>query len=490
MSIFQQIRANSTQRRKFLPFFWLLTAGLCIFQLFVAQTESVLTNTASIAITAAALLPGYLWCSGRALGAPIFPLFSLTYIWTFALPLLINHPLVMSYTPESHLTAGMTVAGFLLIGTLAWFACVNNPPPSQNYYYGLLNKGGNSFFLWVLGACTLFYIAGNGGWLIIPNQLFSAFRAAIIGLNILAGFVIAYRFGKKELSPRQSWVFIILLTINLIANAVGLLLVASASIFLLVAVAFSLGRKKVPIITIIIVISCLAFLHYGKAEMRNKYWNLSTQNTVQVWEYPTLFREWAGYSLDYLTPQNNNSFISTDRIKTKQSLLDRSSVMHLLLMVQDQSPDPIPYLNGKSYEVIPELIVPRIFNPNKIRSHEGTYRLNIHYGLQTREATNSTTIGWGLLNESYANYGLWGSIGLGIVLGLLYGMVTRWSINRPILSIQFLFTILFLAYSFQTEWTAGVYIAALVQSSFVIGFIALLLMRTYAMKNEDASLFQ
>jgi hypothetical protein len=312
-------------------------------------------------------------------------------------------------------------------------------------------------------------------------------RAGILGLNILASFVIAYRLGAKNLSVRQSQVAIVLLGFSIIANAVGLLLVGSASIFLLAAVAYAVGRKKTPIVTITIVIACLAFLHVGKGDMRAKYWNQSIGGVVQVWQYPAWFSEWAGYSMRYLSSQNNQSPIVQQSSEERQSLLERSSLIHLLLMVQAKSPEQIPFLNGKTYEIIPELLVPRILNTNKIRSHEGTYRLNIHYGRQTREETNTTTIGWGLLNESYANYGWWGSIALGVILGTLYGWLTRLSINAPIISLKSLFAILFLAYSFQTEWTAGVYVAALAQSSFVIALIGILFMRNQYVKNVDFS---
>ena len=58
----------------------------------------------------------------------------------------------------------------------------------------------------------------------------------------------------------------------------------------------------------------------------------------------------------------------------------RGSLLHLLLMVQENTPNRVPYLNGATYGIIPELFVPRIFNKHKIRSHEGTYMLAMHYG--------------------------------------------------------------------------------------------------------------
>ncbi len=101
--------------------------------------------------------------------------------------------------------------------------------------------------------------------------------------------------------------------------------------------------------------------------------------------------------------------------------------------------------------------------------------LSVHYGLQTEEATQTTSISWGLVPEAYANFGMLGCAGLAIVIGSLYGQFTRWSINAPTLSLQSLFTVLMLTFSIQTEWTAGTFAASFSQSSTVLLLIAIFL---------------
>jgi hypothetical protein len=468
------------QRRDLIRAFWLLAAGLFGYELFGAETSSLVTNFSSVLITVAALAPCYLWCAGKALGMPIFPLFSLTYIWTYALPLVTNHPKVLTYSPESHLFASVTVAGFLGLGTIIWFRFVKSAPPLPTSYRAISGDKGDTFFLVFLGISVLFNIANTGGWLLLFLQggSFTAIRAVIIGMTILANFVLAYRFGAEELSKQRSRLFLILLILYIVTDAAGLLLVGASSAFLISLVAFIVGSRKIPILPIVIALVCLSFLHYGKAEMRAKYWFGKQPSTyVQVWQYPSWFAEWTGYSWDYFQNKDDLSSKSAE----KQSFLERSSVIHLLLLAQDRTPESVPYLYGKTYAVIPQLLVPRIFNENKIASHEGTYILNIHYGLQTRENTRTTTIGWGLLAESYANFGLLGCAGLAVVLGTAYGKVTRWNINAPILSVQSMFAVLFLSYAFQTEWSAGVYVTALAQSSTMTSGIVLFLMKSYRM---------
>lgn len=148
-------------------------------------------------------------------------------------------------------------------------------------------------------------------------------------------------------------------------------------------------------------------------------------------------------------------------------------------MAQDKTPRDVPYLFGGSYAIIPQLLIPRFLNSTKIRSHEGTYLLNIHYGLQTREEAYKTTIGWGLLNEAYANFGLLGCVGLAVILGAGYGQATRWRMNTPLLSSRSLFTILLISYASQSEYSAGVYVAAMFQSVVPLVVVSLLFMKVY-----------
>jgi hypothetical protein len=462
-------------RRKLLRAFWLVALGLFVFELFWSETSSLVTNFGAILITAAALLPCYLWCSGRAQGIPIFPLFALTFIWTHALPLVSKHPKVVTYSIKSHLFASCTVGGFLLLGTFIWFQFVKSAPPPAKSYRALGNQKGDAFFLWVLATGVLFNMYLIGGWFFLDGGIFSIIRGAILGLTGLATFVLAHKLGTQELTKGQASLFLFLLLAYMITNAVGLLLVGAATTFLVAAIAYTIGRKKIPVFTIVIVLVCLSLLHLGKGEMRAKYWGHAY---VQPWEYPALYAEWANHTLDDL---NRDDLRES---KQKQSFLERSSVIHLLLLAQDKSPDTLPFLNGQTYAILPQLLIPRIFNADKIRSHEGTYILNIHYGLQTRQDTYTTTIGWGLLAESYANFGLLGCAGLAVVVGVAYGQSTRWSINMPILCDRFLFAVLMMTFAFQTEWTAGVYVAALFQSSTVLGGIVVFLMKPYYMPNR------
>lgn len=458
------------ERRPLLQAFWLAVTVILLFEVFTVQVSSMTSILGAIFITFTALVPLYLWCSGRALGLPIFPFFALTYFWTYALPILSNHKKVITYSPDAIFFASITVAGFLGLGTLIWFQFVKSQPAIPKSCRVLKAKDSEQFFLSIVAIAALFNMYFVGNWFELSGGSFALIRGVILGLNTLSVFALSYRWGTKELAKSKAHIFLLLLSLYIIASAASLLLVGALSITLLAVIAFVAGRRRVPWLPIILVLVCLSFLHYGKAEMREKYWEGNTPHYVQPWEYPAWYAEWAGYSLDYL---GKDSYQESD----KQSFTERASLIHLLLITQTKTPRDVPHLSGATYAIIPHLLVPRVLNKDKLRSHEGTHLLNIHYGLQNRRATLKTTIGWGLLNEAYANFGLIGCTGLATIIGIIYGQVTRWSMNTSLLSFRSLFAVLVMSFALQSEYSAGVYITALFQSLIPLIVIDFMFMR-------------
>jgi ABC-type multidrug transport system fused ATPase/permease subunit len=470
--------ADRSKQRQMLPGFWLIAGGLIFYELFIAVVPSYWGNLSATFITIAALIPAYLWCSGYAFGSPIFPLLGLTFIWTYALPLVSSDSrAVLRYTADAHWLASLNVSGFLLLSTFVWFQFVKKQPPLPPTYRCLEEGKGESLFLVGLGIGVIFDIYKVAGWLNLDGGTFALIRGSILGISALAVFVLAYRLGAKELSRSQSQWFVFLVITSMVVNSTGLVLVTAVSMFVIAATAFTIGSKKIPLSTIAIILILMTFFHYGKGSMRNKYWfSKGATSIVQPWEYPAWYTEWAGHSIEYLTGKTVSPIFE---YKKKESLFERSSVVHIFLMAQTKSPQNVSYLNGATYAIIPQLLIPRIFDSNKIASHEGTYLLNIHYGLQSRKDTYRTTVGWGLLAEAYANFGQLGCAGLAVVLGMIYGQTTKWTINAPLLSDRSLLGIVMLSFAFQTEYTAGVYVSAIFQSGMTVVIISTLLMKPY-----------
>jgi hypothetical protein len=132
------------------------------------------------------------------------------------------------------------------------------------------------------------------------------------------------------------------------------------------------------------------------------------------------------------------------------------------------TPERQDYLYGSTYRhVIPQLI-PRLFWPDKPRSHVATFELSLYYGLQNEEDTNNTTIAFGLLTEAYANFGFFGSIFLGLFWGYTLKKLQIWSTFSPMFSFAGLFMILLTAWSFSAELTMAAWISSLEQAVLVV----------------------
>jgi hypothetical protein len=454
--------------------FWAGVAFLVVYLAFNVWNTPVAVLLAGILVVPCALLPVYLWCAGAVPGLPVFPLMSLTYLWTYCLPLFTQQGVVATYDVSAQLQAAITTILFLLTGTFAWWTVMRAPHHPPQEFLALRDSVAPKLFIFSLALCCLLQVALYGNWLPLPAGTFSIISSFSGSLSTVAVMVLAHRQGQRRLSDSEVKGFLTLLTIYLIITTTSLLLVNPMSVALIAIVSFTVGRGKVPVSACVLLVLICGFLHIGKHPMRNTYWR-ADRATLQPIEYPMFYVEWIGYSLEAL-PQ----FLIPSGERKGASLTERSSLLQMLLVVQTRSPGIVPFQNGDTYAIIPRLLVPRVIDPDKPWSHEGTYILAIAYGLQTREQTKTTTVGFGLLAESYANFGYFGVLLLGIVLGWFFAWSTRWCLNLPMTALRSMITLLILSLSFQSEVTAGVLVTTLAQSIAVMLLMSLLVMQRHA----------
>lgn len=463
-----------SKKPKMVPVFWCLIALLLFANFKSLRHVAPQTAIGALIIGAACMYPFYMWCAEKVRGMPVFPFFALTYLWTFCLPLLSDNPNVVQYSPAAHLYAALCTAVFLGSGTLVWAQMVKSKNKKFKPFFALKAEKAETFFIAVVGAGAFLNAYVIGGWTGIPDNLFTIVRGIVLGLGFLGIFVVAYRAGQGLLTRTKVRVFFVFLCLYIFTAAASLILKTALTVFMLSVVAFVIGARKLPLIPLMLGLILLLPLHYGKHEMRHKYWQEGETHFIQPWEYVAWFQEWTSYAEENLNAKPN-PYIKKEK---KESFIDRSSVIHMLMMAQEKIPSQYPYVNGATYAIIPQLILPRALNPNKIRSHEGTHMLNVHIHRQTYQDTLKTTIAWGLLPEAYANFGLAGCAGVGAFLGSFYGFVTRLAIGTPAFSIRTLFCILILSLALaSTEWTAGVYAATLFQSSMPLIAIKVVFMK-------------
>lgn len=462
---------RSSSNSSLLPGFWGGVVVLAAYVLANAGRTPLTVLLTGFLLAAFALLPGYLWCAAKIRGLPIFPLMALTYVWAYALPLLNQQSQVARYDASAQVQAGLTAVLFLLPATLIWWLLVRIPPSPPKVVFALREDMANSLFLTGLALCCVIQMALQATQPSLPRGVGSILNAANGALSTLSVIILSNRWGRRRLARNERILFLVLLVSFLLINAVSLLLVAPMAVCAVALIAFTLGRGKPPLLVGALLLTIFAFLHIGKGPLRKAYWGAG-EATVQPLGYPTLYLRWIGYSLGELP-----GILQPEAERKHANLDERGSLVHMLLLVQSKTPGEVAYLEGLTYSPIPELLAPRLLDPEKPRSHEGTYRLAIAYGLQTEHATLGTTIAFGLLAEAFANFGYAGVVGLAVVLGMGCGAATRWSMHAPLTSLRGLTALLALAAAIQAEYSAGVLITSLFQSAVVLLAAALVLMR-------------
>jgi hypothetical protein len=418
-------------------------------------------------IAIAALLPLFLWTRGCVYGIPIFPAFAVFQFMAFGMPLLSNHPGITIHSPDDHLSAGIVVASTLVAGTAGWLLTGNRrrfPVPFCRQL-GQINSDRvliSSIFLAILFEGNIVF-----NWVSIPGGLFSVLRGVIGGISTLAFFILGQHMGSKQLSLPLKIGFITSVVVMLFIQSATLLLINAVSVAALAIGGFTLGSRRPPWVVIVALVSVISFLHLGKAAVREAYWGENRESNLRsLGDTLGMFDFWIVASFDAMGEKRENR-----EENEKASAFQRASLMHLFLYQKSLLDNGHTYLYGDTYSIIPSLLVPRFLDPSKPWSLEGTTRLNVHFGLQTREETLVTTIGWGLFNEAYANFGFLGTVAIGFLAGAVAGWITFLSQGFPFLSFRSLTAILVLSTSFQTEHSLGVLITSLFQSFVgIIGF--------------------
>ena len=241
-------------------------------------------------------------------------------------------------------------------------------------------------------------------------------------LTLPGAFVGAFLWGRNRL--REPAVFWLLVIIYFTGFLLSFLLSAAQNLVIALLLGLWLGRARSALPITLALVALLAFLHPGKAEMRAKYWN----STLSRPSPPELLVEWIGASYNAtFTPQVD---------KESQGLDKRLANLAMLIYVNVQQQRGFLPLDGATYSIIPEILIPRFLTPNKVRAQEGQVMLNLHYGRQaSREETERTYISWGLLPEAVGNYGpLLGPLVVGFLFGSMIRLVELTGADQDLLS--------------------------------------------------------
>ncbi|MBL9215490.1 MAG: O-antigen polysaccharide polymerase Wzy, partial [Opitutaceae bacterium] len=373
-----------------------------------------------------------------------------------AIPLLNSTAQLAGYPVDVITRAGWAVILHQAAGILVYTQTRGFPGRTQFWRDALVTNQVEKLLVYGLVLSTAYvWISSFTNW--IPGELVSILRAVFYGAGILCTFVSAQRWGRGEMNQTEKILLLVMLLLQMAAMAVSLILIGVLSLIGIALLGYLSGGKRVPWLVIALAFATLAVLHNGKTEMREKYWEQKYPPPT-IARLPDFFGEWIVRGLQPPEDEKNVS----------RRLLERTSLMHILCLIVNYTPDPIDYLYGDTYGYVLPQLVPRFFWPEKPRSHVATYELAKQYGLQSDEDTESTTIAFGLLAEAYANFGLLGAILLGVFWGFVLKKLQIWSMFSPMFSFAGLLMILLTAWSFAAELTLAAWISSLFQAVIVV----------------------
>jgi hypothetical protein len=426
-----------------------------------------------------------LW--GReGLGLPLLPIIMVQNLVIYGVPIAAGHQTITSYPADFVLRAGREVLIFDLAIALAWAAGMRFFRPSapvSHVLHEFSRAGARGWsrlgFAMIIGATAFYVVQGldllGGLYALLPGGSDSILYAVVSVASACGFFLVSMTIAGDEASPLAQVLFWLLLAGSAMMSASDFLLSAAAANLITVAIGFFWSRGRVPWGYLAVALLALSFFNLGKATMRARYWGNPDlpAPTRSFGQLPACYEEWIQVSYHALLENDTETSRAAAEgpASRNQTLLDRiDNLQNLLFVIDAIDTDHIKPLEGKTYSLIPPLLVPRVLWPDKPRSHEGQILLNVHFGRQDLESTLTTYIAWGLLPEAYGNFGaLAGSVGLGVFLGLLFAWIENLTARKLLVSMEgFLCLSLLINLVNSFEMVASVLVTSVFQSFVVI----------------------
>jgi len=417
-----------------------------------------------ITIIIIASYPALMWAKCAERWLPIFEVTTLMAIPQYAIPLL-SHPLELRFYPDSTITKAASLISLYIFISIVGFKISRRPlrvnrllitslVPSKFYYLGHVG-------LFISNIYSLIATFSSA----IPAGIQSLLGALFLGLSTVSIFITAQLWGLNRLSPSRKLFFFINTSLNILISFTGLYLILGFATIFLTIISYSIAKKQIPWLLVIVSALLISILHLGKTEMRGKYWNFhgggrATQaHKLKIHEAPAFFAEWINYGLE---AERTSKHKNTDQT----SSLERASLFPMVCLAVDRVPRERNYLGGDSYTSIAALLVPRFLWPEKPTALAANDRLMIHLGLVSPDNI-TVNIAFGLPTEAYVNFGLIGVGLLGFLLGISYKIVSLLSRTAPQFSAVGIFSILLISSAAQSGQNAAIWITTLFQMSVI-----------------------
>ena len=420
-----------------------------------------------LAAVGPALLILHASSKGKPTVLPVFPLYVLLQALSFASPL---------FSPEINADRRVLISEALLwscvLPLVLWFgalwlgwkwepARLGRLRPRRPLTDALRNPGLLPHSSLAVAAGLQLLLNSPLYWQLpgtLAQGLLTPLRTLISLAGIAGAFTGSYAWAQGRLPSR--WCWLVLLGVPLAASLGSLLLSSLQGILFAVLLGLWLGRSRQALAITLASLALISFLNIGKPVMRAIYWN---QGASLPSNPVVLFQQWTLASLDAIGQAGDEGpgNVFTDRFNNLQNLL----------YVQQELLAGTSTLDGESLSVIPEVLLPRFLNPNKVRSQEGQVLLNLHFGRQlSRQDSETAYIAWGFLAEGVGNFGSTaGPILMGLATGVLLRTTENLGRGQPLLSTPGLLNLALTLFWLTTyEMAASTFAAAAFQTVVVV----------------------
>ena len=444
---------------------WVGSAILLAIGLTAAESPSELATYLMVVV--AALVPTVLWFRRGRVGVPVLPAVAAMHILYYAVPLVRGRADLDAYSSADRFLAAGTVSLYLLVATLAGHLMLRHVQGQATRQIDAISGSQMKALVFLgLGFGVGYLGALNVGLLWWLGAFFGLTRSVALTALVVACYFLGVARGRGVLRGRGWFFASSAMALAILISWSSLFLIYGLTFLLAAGVGYVTTRGRIPWLVIGVAALLVSILHAGKEEIRSRYWqqDLSEATKISLLGMPRLALEWFEAGVKNL-----------GSIREGRSAIDRASLLQILLRVQYLTPAYIDYLRGETYVLLPGMLIPRFLDPDKTRSQAGMDLLNIRYGILTAEGAEKTAVGWGLIGEAYANFGLWGVGGIGLLVGLLSGALARWSSLGSAVSVSTLLAVAMMVGLINLEQDLSGLVTSLAQSTAaVLVFVSVL----------------
>src|SRR5580704_993750 len=328
----------------------------------LAASPFAVDPIAYMCITIPVLVAPFLWVSSGAFGIPVLPVISaLSYLY-YAMPLLSGNTLAV-YRPEDLVWAALSVGLFLTAASLAaWpflgdgrgrkkMPAIQAPGKARLIRRRSVNNLASNDELYRLifiglAAGIVYYLALASGATSYLGTAIGVVRSVAVTLGSLACYLTGFARGSGLLTGRRWFAALAGFLLVTALSMSGLFLVGGAVNIAAALLGYVLAAKRIPWIMLGVVFVSLSILNAGKLNIRNEYWardNQSLKNS-SITQVPGMMLDWFAAGINGTASRALGS-----RQPENTSLLERTTLLHMVLAVQEATPSIIPYLEGGTY---------------------------------------------------------------------------------------------------------------------------------------------